>query len=74
AVGAFALATTAGTFAIFVPDGAGVREVLVVAALSTVLPLPAAVTAAVASRVLSTLAEVLTAGLALLTVAVSDRL
>ncbi|MFC8848052.1 MULTISPECIES: lysylphosphatidylglycerol synthase domain-containing protein [unclassified Micromonospora] len=74
AVGAFALATTAGTVALFVPDGAGVREVLVVAALSTVLPLPAAVTAAVASRVLSTLAEVLTAGSALLAVTVSERL
>ncbi|WP_083802319.1 lysylphosphatidylglycerol synthase transmembrane domain-containing protein [Micromonospora sp. ATCC 39149] len=74
AVGAFALATTAGTVALFVPDGAGVREVLVVAALSTVLPLPAAVTAAVASRVLSTLAEALTAGLALLAVAASERL
>jgi uncharacterized membrane protein YbhN (UPF0104 family) len=72
-VGAFALATTAGTVALFVPDGAGVREVVVVAALTTVLPLPAAVTAAIASRVLTTLAEVLTAAVALIAVAVRDR-
>ncbi|TDC76448.1 flippase-like domain-containing protein [Micromonospora sp. KC606] len=73
AVGAFALATTAGTLALFVPDGAGVREVTMVAALATVLPLPAAVTAAIASRVLTTLAEVLTAAVALAAVAVRDR-
>ncbi|GGL88003.1 MULTISPECIES: lysylphosphatidylglycerol synthase transmembrane domain-containing protein [Micromonospora] len=73
AVGAFALATTAGTLALFVPDGAGVREVIVVAALATVLPLPAAVTAAIASRVLTTLAEILTAGTALAAVALRER-
>ncbi|WP_165945169.1 lysylphosphatidylglycerol synthase transmembrane domain-containing protein [Micromonospora sp. KC723] len=73
AVGAFALATTAGTLALFVPDGAGVREVTMVAALATVLPLPAAVTAAIASRVLTTLAEVLTAAVALVAVAVRER-
>ncbi|TDC42162.1 lysylphosphatidylglycerol synthase transmembrane domain-containing protein [Micromonospora sp. KC213] len=73
AVGAFALATTAGTLALFAPDGAGVREVTLVAALATVLPLPAAVTAAIASRVLTTLAEVLTAAVALAAVSIRDR-
>lgn len=73
AVGGFALATVAGTLALFLPDGAGIRELLLVAGLATVLPWPAAVTTAIASRVLTTLAEVLTAGVALLAAGVWDR-
>ncbi|ROO59058.1 hypothetical protein EDC02_0843 [Micromonospora sp. Llam0] len=73
ALGAFAIASVAGTLAVFVPDGVGVRDVLLIAALTTVLPLPAAVTTAIASRVLCTLAEILTAGAALLGTALHDR-
>nr|MDT0657618.1 lysylphosphatidylglycerol synthase domain-containing protein [Micromonospora sp. DSM 115978] len=73
AVGGFTLASVAGALALFVPDGAGVRELLLVAGLATVLPWPAAVTTAVASRVLTTLAELLTAGVALLAAGLWER-
>ncbi|WFE19523.1 lysylphosphatidylglycerol synthase domain-containing protein [Solwaraspora sp. WMMD937] len=73
ALGSFAIASVAGTLALFVPDGVGVRDVLLIAALTVVLALPAAVTTAIASRVLCTLAEVLTAGAALLVTALRDR-
>jgi hypothetical protein len=65
AVGGFALATVGGTLVMFAPDGAGVRELLLVPALATVLPLPAAVAAALASRVLTLVAELTTSGVAL---------
>jgi hypothetical protein len=57
-VGAFALGTVAGIAAVVVPDGLGVRDALVVAVLAQVLPLPSAVLAALASRVLCTLVEI----------------
>ncbi|PZM95231.1 MAG: hypothetical protein DIU79_07860, partial [Actinobacteria bacterium] len=66
AVGGYALATAAGTLAIVVPDGAGVRELLLLAALTVVLPWPAAGTTAIASRIVSTLAEVLCSAVVLL--------
>ncbi|WP_103528367.1 lysylphosphatidylglycerol synthase domain-containing protein [Streptomyces sp. SM12] len=73
AVGGFALAVVVGSVAVFAPDGVGVRELLLVPALATVLPLPAAVAAALASRVLTLVAELATSGAALGAVALRDR-
>jgi uncharacterized membrane protein YbhN (UPF0104 family) len=66
-IGAFAFATAAGALVIFTPDGAGVRELLLTGVLSLVLPLPQAITAALASRVCCVIADALGAagGLAL---------
>ncbi|PZG24418.1 hypothetical protein C1I95_00445 [Micromonospora craterilacus] len=60
AIGAFALATVAGSLALLVPDGWGVREVTILAALAAVLPLGVAGAAAVASRVVCVLVEITT--------------
>ncbi|MGY0070350.1 lysylphosphatidylglycerol synthase domain-containing protein [Streptomyces sp. QTS137] len=57
AVGAFALATVVSSLALIVPDGWGVRELTITAALATVLPGGTAVTAALASRLVCVLAE-----------------
>lgn len=73
AVGGFALATVAGTLVVFAPDGVGVRELLLVPALSSVLPLPAAVATALGSRVLTLVAELATSGAALGAVALHGR-
>ena len=64
-VGAFALATEAGAVAMIAPDGLGVREAVLMAALSRVLPLPQAAAAVLASRVCCTVAEILGSGLVL---------
>jgi glycosyltransferase 2 family protein len=61
-VGAFALATVAGALTLVVPDGAGTRELVLLGALSTVLPWAEAGAAALASRVCCTAAELLGAG------------
>ncbi|HEX6472238.1 MAG TPA: lysylphosphatidylglycerol synthase domain-containing protein [Streptosporangiaceae bacterium] len=58
-VGAFALATAAGTAVLVLPDGAGVRELVATAALATVLPWPQAAAAALASRACVVVAEAL---------------
>lgn len=73
AVGGFALAVVVGTVAVFAPDGVGVRELLLVPALATVLPLQAAVAAALGSRVLTLVAELATSGVALGAVALRER-
>ncbi len=57
AVGGFALATIAGVAAVFAPDGVGFREVVLITALSAVLPVTDAAVVAVASRVLCTAGE-----------------
>ncbi|WP_405612548.1 hypothetical protein OG292_11600 [Streptomyces sp. NBC_01511] len=57
AVGAFALATVVSSLALIVPDGWGVRELTITAALATVLPGGAAATAALASRLVCVVAE-----------------
>ena len=57
ALGGFALATIAGVAAVFAPDGVGVREVVLITALSAVLPVTDAAVVAVASRVLCTVGE-----------------
>jgi hypothetical protein len=67
-VGAFALATEAGAVAMIAPDGLGVREAVLMAALSRVLPLPQAAAAVLVSRVCCTIAEVL-GGVLVLTLA-----
>lgn len=64
AIGAFTLANVAGLLALPVPAGAGVREVVLVAALTPVLPLPTAVVLAVVSRAVLTAADLAVAGTA----------
>ncbi|WP_412539465.1 lysylphosphatidylglycerol synthase domain-containing protein [Longispora sp. K20-0274] len=59
-VGAFALATVAGSLALILPDGWGVRELVLMAALATVVPWSVAGVVAVASRLVCVVCEVLT--------------
>ncbi|GAA2207659.1 hypothetical protein GCM10009850_031170 [Nonomuraea monospora] len=66
-VGAFTLATSVGIAAVFIPDGIGVREAVLTAALTVVLPAPAAAVVALASRLISTVSEVLLGAAALAT-------
>lgn len=73
AVGAYVLALVAGLLAVPVPAGAGVRELVLVAALSPVLPVADALVLAVVSRVLLTLADLLVAGLGVLSAGRSAR-
>ena len=64
-VGAMAVAMTVGTFAFILPSGVGVREVAQVAVLTASgLTVGQATAFAVASRVMFTVADLLTAGLA----------
>ncbi|MGW5262613.1 lysylphosphatidylglycerol synthase domain-containing protein [Microbispora sp. NPDC004025] len=64
-VGAFTLATTIGIASVFIPDGIGVREAVLAAALALVLPAPAAAVVALASRLVSTVSEVVLGAAAL---------
>src|SRR4051794_6282959 len=64
AVGAFALAMTAGLLAIASPSGLGVREAVLVAALSPFVGVGTALGVALASRLILTVADVLAAGAA----------
>jgi hypothetical protein len=64
-VGAFALGTVGGVVVVLAPDGIGVREAILLVALRTVLPLPAATGVVVASRLVCTLSEIAAAGVAL---------
>lgn len=61
AVGGFALAMVAGSYALVVPDGVGVREVLLALVLTPVLPVSAVGVAVLASRLICLLTEVVTA-------------
>jgi uncharacterized membrane protein YbhN (UPF0104 family) len=72
-LGAFSLATVAGLAAVVIPEGIGVREVVLMAALTTVLPLPSATLAVLASRLVFTLGEVVTAGVGLLAAEILRR-
>ncbi|WP_424531419.1 lysylphosphatidylglycerol synthase domain-containing protein [Sphaerisporangium viridialbum] len=65
-VGAFAGAAVIGYLMVLVPDGLGVREAILLAALTGVLPLPAAGSVVLASRLLCTVTEIAVAGTALL--------
>jgi len=65
-VGAYALASAAGALTLVLPDGAGVRELVIIVALSSVLPVPVATLAAIGSRLCVIAAQALCAcGLAL---------
>lgn len=57
-VGGFSLASVVGMVAVFTPDGLGVREAVLLAALALVLPLPMATIVTLASRLVTTVAEV----------------
>ena len=61
-IGAMALAMTSGTFAFLLPSGAGVREAVLVAVLSGAgIPAGQALAFALASRVMFTVADLITA-------------
>lgn len=66
AIGAFSLAWTVGFLVVIAPAGAGVREAVLVLALSPVLPAAEALLVALASRVLLTSADLGLAGVAVL--------
>ena len=68
-IGGFALAMAAGVVFVFAPSGAGVREALIVAALSPVMTTGQALGIAVVSRALFILADVTSAGAAALSAA-----
>lgn len=72
-VGAFSLATTVGLLAVVLPDGIGVREAVLAAALTVVLPVPAAAVVALASRLVSTVSEIAVGGVALTVAEVVHR-
>ena len=61
-VGTIALAIAAGMLAFVLPSGIGVREVVIVAALSTVLPSGPALAVAVVSRLMFTVVDLVSAG------------
>ena len=64
AVGAFALASVAGLLALPVPAGAGVREAVLVVALSPVLPVGQSLLLALVSRAILTVGDLTVAGAA----------
>lgn len=72
-VGAFAVATVVGLLAVVMPDGIGVREAVLLAALTAVLPVPSAAVVALTSRLVSTVSEVVVGGAALAVTEVLHR-
>lgn len=72
-VGAFSLATVIGMLAVVVPDGLGVRETVLLAVLAAVLPVPAATLVVVASRLVTTVGEVVLGAAALAAAELRDR-
>jgi glycosyltransferase 2 family protein len=64
AIGAYALAWTAGNVALFAPAGIGVREAVLVALLGPSLGVPVAIGAAASSRIVWTIGEFATAPVA----------
>lgn len=72
-VGAFSLAAVAGMLAVFTPEGIGVREVVLLAALGVALPLPVAGVVVLVSRLVVTLSELATAGVGMLVTEVARR-
>ena len=60
--GSFALASTIGILALFAPAGLGVREAILVVALSAIMPQAVAVVVTLASRVWMTLGELMAVG------------
>jgi uncharacterized membrane protein YbhN (UPF0104 family) len=73
-VGAMAVAMTVGTFAFILPSGVGVREVAQVAVLTASgLTVVQATAFAIASRVMFTVADLITAGAAALSARLASR-
>lgn len=70
AIGGLAAATVIGSLALLSPGGLGVREVVLIACLGAILPLPSAVVLAAASRLLTLVGE---CGLTLLTFLLTQR-
>ena len=64
AIGGYALAWCVGFLVVFAPAGAGVREVVLVASLTPVLSVGKATAVALASRLITTVADLVSAGLA----------
>jgi glycosyltransferase 2 family protein len=64
ALGGYAFAWCVGFVVIIAPAGAGIREALLVAALSPVIGGPAALAVALVSRAVNTISDLLVAGLA----------
>ena len=56
-IGAWGLAMGLGPLIVFLPAGAGVREAVLVAAITTLLPLPDAVAVALVSRAVVVLGD-----------------
>ncbi|MEU8136304.1 lysylphosphatidylglycerol synthase transmembrane domain-containing protein [Streptodolium elevatio] len=65
-VGAIAVGLTLGVVAFILPSGAGVRELVIVAALASTMPRGEAVALALVSRLMFTVADVVSAGVAAL--------
>lgn len=65
-VGAFSLATVVGMFAVFAPEGLGVRELILLSALGVAMPLPVAGVVALLSRLTVLVSELATAGIGML--------
>lgn len=61
-IGTMAFAMTVGLLAFFLPSGIGAREVVIVAALATSLPIGQALALAVVSRLMFTIADLASAG------------
>ncbi|GAB3800506.1 hypothetical protein [Micromonospora zhanjiangensis] len=61
-VGGFALAMVLGSVAIVVPDGWGIRELVLTVPLATLLPVPTAIAIALASRAVIVVSELAGAG------------
>lgn len=65
-VGAIAVGLTLGVVAFILPSGAGVRELVIVAALASTMPRGEAVALALVSRLMFTAADLISAGVAAL--------
>ncbi|WP_051639707.1 lysylphosphatidylglycerol synthase transmembrane domain-containing protein [Cellulomonas sp. URHE0023] len=72
-IGSMGIAMVAGLFAILLPSGAGVRELVIVTVLTPLVGVGAAIAYAAVSRVLFTLADLLMAGGAAALAAVARR-
>jgi glycosyltransferase 2 family protein len=72
-LGSFGLGTVAGMLAVFAPEGVGVREVVLLAALGVTVPLAVAGVVVLVSRLVVTLSELTTAGTVLLLVELRRR-
>jgi hypothetical protein len=72
-VGAYSLAVAVGMLAIVVPDGIGIREAILTGALAVLLPLPAAVAATLASRLITVLTDAIVGTIALTVTEIARR-